>query len=629
KLFDESTPATVDKERIPGTADFLSPEQARDGQAIDGRSDIYSLGCTFYFLLAGHPPFPNGTLAQRPASHIGKAPTSITEIRGDVSADLALILSRMMAKTPGDRYQTAEEVSEVLREWLVSHADSKWLRQHPAVLSPLSIPQEATARSSKGSNVPPAVSAAASGAVRTGSPPTSSRHRPATIGTGVTEAHLIDQQDSSAIDALIARRRRTPWVMRLRRSLSLEVIALGLTSLVAVLGGLAWYASREKEPPAPVDLKAAKQTALPEPQTAPAPPRRRIDGDIRVGPRGHFKTIAQAIDFVRDSYANDMLFPTSKAESRTIKVAGWHSIYSEKIDIDNKDFHFPKGLRIICDDPVPAILSPPDNQSVVRLHGVERFTLEGFEIDATNQRPAIELSGYLVGTQLRNLKIQGDCETSILIQGAMGLERPASRCILDHLVLRRQRAGGTGVRFEKAADASSNLSIRGCRFFGPFDSAIAFGGPVSGIDVRESIITQASVGIRVEPAGLTFKDLAIVNNTFHKLDRAIVFRDTPPGAIIDLIVQRNLFTSVAVAEMFVEKGSDRGALLARFAKGAITGNWTSRKVGEPLPDGEINLFSGGQTGAALQFQTNDPADDHFLWPVDHAPHKALGAVILK
>jgi serine/threonine-protein kinase len=131
KLFDESAPATVDKERIPGTADFLSPEQARGGQAIDCRSDIYSLGCTFYFLLAGHPPFPKGTLAQRLASHVGKAPASIADIRDDVPADLALILSRMMAKSPAERYQTAEQVSEVLREWLVSHAEAKWLRVFP------------------------------------------------------------------------------------------------------------------------------------------------------------------------------------------------------------------------------------------------------------------------------------------------------------------------------------------------------------------------------------------------------------------------------------------------------------------------------------------------------------------
>jgi hypothetical protein len=353
-----------------------------------------------------------------------------------------------------------------------------------------------------------------------------------------------------------------------------------------------------------------------------------IDGDIRVGPRGHFKTIGEAIDFVRESYAHDVLFSRSIGESRTIKVAGWHT-YAERIDIDNSDFHFPKALRIICDDPVPAILAPPDQEPVVRLHGVERFTLEGFEIDTTGKRAGIELSGYLVGTRLRNLEIGGDGDTSILVRGAMGLERTESRCLLDHLVLRRRRAGGTGVRFE-GIHPSSNLTISRCRLFGPFESAITFNGQAVGVAVRESIVTRASVGILFERDGLAVKDLAIVNNTFHKLNRGIVFRDTPPGSTIDLIVQRNLFADVANAEMFVERGFDRAGVPARFAKGAITGNWTSRKVEKPLPDGQIDLFaSGGQTGAALQFQTNDQDDARFLTPTADAPHKTLGAVILK
>ena len=54
---------------IVGTADYLSPEQARNHQTVDIRGDIYSLGCTFYFLLTGQPPFPNGTLMQKILQH--------------------------------------------------------------------------------------------------------------------------------------------------------------------------------------------------------------------------------------------------------------------------------------------------------------------------------------------------------------------------------------------------------------------------------------------------------------------------------------------------------------------------------------------------------------------------------
>jgi hypothetical protein len=416
----------------------------------------------------------------------------------------------------------------------------------------------------------------------------------------------------------------------LRRTLSPEIIALVLTSAVIVIGGLAWIVSRETNLPVrAIEQKPATQTTLSGPAVAPAPTRRVIDGDIRVGPRGHFQTIVQAIEFVRESYAHDGAFSSSNSESRTIKVSGWHT-YRERIDIDNSDFHFPKGLRIICDDPVPATLAPPDQQPVVRLHGVERLTLEGFEIDATGKRTGIELSGYLVGTRLRNLQINGDCDTSILVRGAMGLERPQSHCTLDHLVFRRRRSGGTGVRFEQGTDPSSNLTITGCRFFGPFESAMTFNSPVVGIDVRESIITRASVGILVERDGLAARDLAIVNNTFHELNHGIVFRDTPPGSSNSLSFQRNIFAAVANADMFVERGLDRAGFLGRCAKGAVTGNWTSRKVGKSLPDGEIDLFSsGGQAGAVFQFQSNDPLDSRFMWPTAEAPHRASGAVILK
>jgi hypothetical protein len=450
-----------------------------------------------------------------------------------------------------------------------------------------------------------------------------------TVEFDVVKTPAHERHESSVIDSLNRRGRQRPSASRLRRTLSPEVVALGLMSVVAVLGGLAWFGSREKDRPVrPIEKMAAKKTIV-SPSPAQLPPRPKIDGDIRVGPRGHFKTIGEAIDYVRESYASDGLSTRSTGESRTIKVAGWHT-YPESIDIENSDFHFPKGLRIICDDPVPAILAPRDPRSVVRLNGVERFTLEGFDIDAAGKRSGIELSGYLVGTRLRNLRIGGHCDTDILVRGAVAFERPESRCILDHLVLRGGGPGGTGVRFESGINPSSNLTIAGCRFFGPFESAITFNSSVVGINVRESIITRASVGILVQGERLAVKDLAIVNNTFHELNLGIVFRGMLPASSSGLIVQRNVFTEVAGAEMFVGREIQRTGFLSTFAKGAATGNWTSRKVGTPRPDGEIDLFaSGGRTGAEFQFQSTDPENSRFLWPAVNAPHKASGAVILK
>jgi serine/threonine-protein kinase len=88
---------------------------------VDHRADIYSLGCSLYYVLTGHPPFPEGTLSQRLMAHQKERPVAITHERPDAPADLVEICVRMMAKKPADRYQTADEVSEVLAQWLADH----------------------------------------------------------------------------------------------------------------------------------------------------------------------------------------------------------------------------------------------------------------------------------------------------------------------------------------------------------------------------------------------------------------------------------------------------------------------------------------------------------------------------
>lgn len=97
-----------------GTADYLAPEQALDFHKADIRADIYSLGCTFYFLLTGQPPFPGGTLANKVASHLNKPPPDIEALRSDVPVEAAAALRKMLAKKPEARYQSPAEVASAL-----------------------------------------------------------------------------------------------------------------------------------------------------------------------------------------------------------------------------------------------------------------------------------------------------------------------------------------------------------------------------------------------------------------------------------------------------------------------------------------------------------------------------------
>jgi serine/threonine protein kinase len=99
---------------IVGTADYLSPEQARNANLVDIRGDIYSLGCSLYFLLTGQAPFPDGTLMQKIMQHQTVEPRAIEEFRADVPDGVTTIVKRMMAKQPEDRFQTPASVALAL-----------------------------------------------------------------------------------------------------------------------------------------------------------------------------------------------------------------------------------------------------------------------------------------------------------------------------------------------------------------------------------------------------------------------------------------------------------------------------------------------------------------------------------
>ncbi|TWT87752.1 serine/threonine protein kinase [Stieleria varia] len=104
-----------------GTFDYISPEQALDPRDADLRSDIYSLGCTLYFMLTGEPPYTGGTMLQKLLSH-GNAPLpDPRELRADLPDDIVAVMQRMMAKEPKNRYQNANDLIADLMEVSYRH----------------------------------------------------------------------------------------------------------------------------------------------------------------------------------------------------------------------------------------------------------------------------------------------------------------------------------------------------------------------------------------------------------------------------------------------------------------------------------------------------------------------------
>lgn len=97
-----------------GTFDYISPEQARDPRLADARSDMYSLGCTFYFMLTGRPPFPDGTVLQKLLRHSSEQPADPRQVREELDEEVVEIVVKLLEKQPSDRYQQPKELIDKL-----------------------------------------------------------------------------------------------------------------------------------------------------------------------------------------------------------------------------------------------------------------------------------------------------------------------------------------------------------------------------------------------------------------------------------------------------------------------------------------------------------------------------------
>jgi len=93
---------------ILGTASYLSPEQAQ-GQAVDGRSDLYSLGCVLFEMVTGRPPFLGDSPVAVASKQVLEQPVPPSKLNTDVTQDLDAVILRALAKNPANRYQSAEE----------------------------------------------------------------------------------------------------------------------------------------------------------------------------------------------------------------------------------------------------------------------------------------------------------------------------------------------------------------------------------------------------------------------------------------------------------------------------------------------------------------------------------------
>ena len=110
---------------VMGTPDYVSPEQCRDKRSVDQRSDLYSLGCTFYFLLTGGVPFPGGTPVEKILRHYSEKPKDIRYLRPEIPELLARIVEKLLSKKADDRYASARDLINAMNRLALTQSDWK------------------------------------------------------------------------------------------------------------------------------------------------------------------------------------------------------------------------------------------------------------------------------------------------------------------------------------------------------------------------------------------------------------------------------------------------------------------------------------------------------------------------
>lgn len=259
----------LDHGAVVGTADFIAPEQALNQPAIDGRADIYSLGATFFALLAGKPPF-EGNTTQKLLQHQLRSAPRLTTLDPSLPQELCTVVAKMLAKKPADRYQTAAEVITALTPW-VGH------RSHVLMgISRTSLAQDGD------------LQATLSG-LSHGDPARRSGSVAGSVDCNGSDSGRVDpfesgRETSSVASSTTRREPRSPERFPRRQVMVFASTGVMLLAAGALAGWLAFVSSREA--PAPLNSD-------PQPQPKPVAP----NSDPRTEPKDEPPTSTEKVLF--------------------------------------------------------------------------------------------------------------------------------------------------------------------------------------------------------------------------------------------------------------------------------------------------------------------------------------------
>ena len=498
-----------DDNNVLGTADYVSPEQAEDSHEVDVRTDIYSLGATFYFCLTGQPLFPEGKVAQKLIWHQTREPTPIVQLRPDLPAGLAAVIEKMLAKKREDRYATPAEVVAALAPWTGQPV-------------PLPTAEE----------IPPLSPAARLGTTGDSSMRTSAR-------TPSPDSRAPATRHQSRPAAVLPRDRPT-------RALTASSQSTDHATPCALASETATACEQPAAQPAPVAALAAT--------VRPAAPRHSwklavllvtIVGSAAAGvalrlklkgePAGGGPAERAAVLVVSRAGTPDS-FPTIRAALDAAqsgdRIQVRETEWEEALRLDRGG---ALGKGVIVEGGAGGVVwrVPPGHNeglSLLHLSSVAGLTLRNFTLDGRDQvQHLVTLSGPCPGLTLEDVHLRGFRTSAVHLTGCTG--EACNPVHLRRLHVAPGREAETGLLLESYPDqACRHVRVRDCQFEGPCQAGVIVVGPLAEVELSGNRFAQLGDGVLCRRAVSPFPiHLTLTGNVFRDLRRAALHFETAPA----------------------------------------------------------------------------------------------------
>jgi serine/threonine protein kinase len=553
-------------ENVLGTADYLAPEQAMDSHTVDIRADIYSLGATFYFLLTGSAPFPEGSVAQKLIWHQNRAPRSIKVLRAEVPEAIVAIVEKMMAKDANKRYRTPSEVIAALTGWVTQPipppADREMPTLSPAVAGSMgasrgqmstpsstggpalvggSVRTMPAASSTTFSGMPTAIVA---GTVTTPAPVTTTPAPPPAPAAEPAVWSTLDADTQSVARAVTKKStptedededeapknkekkassrvgRRTPAESNPKVKLALFALAGIVLFIVTVGGGWLLYAKYVK-------------TA----ETPPTPPTQSSRKIIvsRAGGENAVNTLRQAIDIAQPGYT--IVIQEPRLSEAALKLDRYK--------------HKDLVIESATPDGKPAVIEYIGTKNGVMLdaQNIDGLHVRNVEFDGRgNAEIAVQLGFIMPGATFENVTVRNVAKRGFYLWNVTGVpDRPLVFDRVRVVLTPTTEAGVMSLASGNPPLDNRYIAIKNSRFEGQGGgTGIRIDGPTSDFDVTNNRFFSLGAAVSfLRPSGKASKG-TFTNNTIYGTGTALQFESPVAEGQYHYKVAQNYFAQTTV-----------------------------------------------------------------------------------